>query len=495
MKARLLLIVLALASTAGLCNPATPHPPAPAIDAVSVTASPATAGCAFTLSTNTPAGTAPIVMTWSQPGEPTTTALFAYAGPQPYGATITATCPTWQPASTVAVLTGASQAVSIPLTTPLVPPLPAPPTRDQLTHARTCFQGLTITTAQLGAVPSFGGVETGMLTAVADRETTYAAIRAAGCNEIILDVYCHYTEAGVAYPNQTACSNDWTTDHWATLTLRVAEAVRAGLTVLLEQGCDELPFTTCGGQLAGQWSALRSSSSGDLTPFVAVSPGFDGIVPIGNNPPAATSNAALTALLVGDRAVIGNGVLELELPTGWSFAGAGPLSGAGWFTSPGGQAVDVYLQEFANVSPGNGPPPSIIGEFWNAADGVYSPTWSGDNNPWDQVWQVAARTVHAYHPSPDQPFNVSVKAVDGPQAGQTVLVSDDKQGITPNTAGGNPRGPFVIVAAEMSTYQWTHGQTTASAVLADCAYVSATGYDAVACPTSSSASLFTLHRR
>jgi hypothetical protein len=290
----------------------------------------------------------------------------------------------------------------------------------------------------------------------------------------------------VAYPNATACSNDWSTDP-ETLAARVGEVVKSGLYVVLMQGGDELPWATVRAQMPAWYAALKNSPDGDLTPYVVWCLGFDSIVPMaGAND---TTDQDLIDTILATRAVIGNGAQVIEYPNGWAFWGPTDakfnLAGPGSYTSTAGQALDGVLQEFANDSPGNEPPPAVKGSTWDMEHG-YSLAWASDPSPWEQIWQIAARSVPSYTAPADQPFNITVTAAGGgPQDGQQVVVSSDRQNAKSYAAGvTTPRGRFYFIGFEIATYQHTHGQTTAARVQRACQYIFSVGYDAVSCPGS-----------
>jgi len=457
----------------------TPNSPKPAPTAVvTVDTSPGATDCTFTLTIGSSTQTSPAHVASAQ---------FTVPESQVNADSATASCAGFLPA-TQSPASLLSNHVTLALTpvAPPVPPLPRAPTRDQLLRVRAIFQGLTVTTAQLGTVPSWGP-EVGMLTSAADRQATYAAHKRAGATHFVLAVTCHYTEPGVAFPNATACSNDWSNDP-ATLATRVAEVVRAGLFPVVMQGGDELPWSTVRAQMPAWYAALKTSPDGDLTPYIVWCLGFDSVVPILNANDTAVQDFIDTTLAT--RAVIGNGAQVIEYPAGWAFWGPTDarfnLAGPGSYTSTAGQALDGVLQEFANDSPGNDPTPTVTGSTYDPEHG-YTPTWSADASPWMQVWQIAARGP-SYTAPADEPFNVRVTAAGGgPQDGQIVSVSADRQHVTSYAAGvSTPRGRFYFVGFEFATYQHVHGQTTRARVVKAGQYISGVGYDAVCMPAASS---------
>lgn len=463
--------LIALALTAACFTPKPPTPPPTSI--VTVDNSSGATDCTYTLTIGAAVQTSPAHV-----------ARATFTTPQSLvnADKATASCAGFVLASQ-APASLLSNHVTLALT-PAVPPLPPAPSRDALLRVHACFQGCSVTTAQLGSVPSWGP-EVGMLTSAADRQATYAAHKAAGATHFVLVVTCHYNEPGVAYPGNKACDNDWSSNP-ATLAARVAEVVRAGLYPVLMQGGDELPWATVRAQTPVWYAALKHSPDGDLTPYVVWCLGLDSIVPLANANDTTVQDFIDTTLAT--RAVIGStGVQVIEYPAGWAFWGPTDatfnLAGPGSYSSPAGQELDGVLQEFASDAPGNEPIPAITGSTWDAEHG-YTPTWKSDPTAYLQVYQIAARSVTSYTAPGEQPFNVPViGAGGGPQDGKTVLVSSDRQGVTSYAAGiSTPRGRFYFIGFEYATYQWTHGQSTTQRVLNAGRYIAGTGYDAVCLP-------------
>lgn len=364
---------------------------------------------------------------------------------------------------------------------PPVAPLPAPASRDTLTHSRDCFQGIPVHTAQLGDVGSWGP-DVWMLTSLADRQAVYQAYKAAGCTGIVVDVAGTYQESGVAYPGGLAQNNDYTND-LATLCDRLAEIRDNGLYFTLALGGDNdgPTFDYVYANLQRFQFALSHYNRGDLTngqgKFLL---GFDSVDEL-----AVNGGQNIDALILFARQVLGDrAVLVKENQTGWAFWSGG-LTGAGGadcYTSPAGQALDVIWQEFAYPP---GPPaaaPTILSGTWDPEHGDYAGVWSSDPTPWNQIWQVASRTVHRYTAPPNEPFDVVVPVTGGPNAGGTAAVSADAKTPPTYTKASTPRGPLVIIAAEYDTYGWVRNQVSAADVARAGAYFLFIGYDQVAGP-------------
>lgn len=361
-----------------------------------------------------------------------------------------------------------------PMRTPFIfdDAVPDKPTRDQLACVNCALQGVTVTTQQLGTIPSWGP-EVAMLTSLEDRQAVYAAHKAAGATHLTIGVTCHYQEGGVQYPNGIAADNNFL-GNLPALTALVAEIVQAGLMVLLMHGADD--------QDQNQFDRVANGADeivcalAEWQPWVVHCPGFDGVVPIGNEN-GANLQAMIQMVLAMREAVGEAGVIAFELPTGWSFWGPGPYAGAGSYTSLMGQAVDVWLQEFASPPGPPEPAPKIIGGTWDAEHNDYAPVWDKDATAWQQIWQIAARTVPHYTPPPDQPYDVPVRVTGGPNDGQVVPVSADSRS-PQRYACDTPRGHSYWISFEVDAYGWTHGETTSANAQAAVAYIVRTGYDA-----------------
>jgi hypothetical protein len=337
---------------------------------------------------------------------------------------------------------GAASTGSSVINTPPGPPgkVPPPPAgaRTQVCSVAITFQGLTVNTAQYGNIPWFEVALTSL--SPADRQTAYAAKKAAGDTHALMALTWNYNEApSYTYP---VPGTDMSKNLQGFKAL-VQEAITAGFIVMVFLGGDgeskpknpdgTYPYNDPQGWTYGyQWlidnlptiisTFQKGTDNIDLTPYVIFVPGFDGVMP-GWDP------AHLDNYLIYIRSLLGsNGYVGLELAAGYSHWGAGA---ANW-TSASGQAVDVVLNEFP------GPPTG------------------------DQVWQIAPRMI-------GPAYNRQFAATQGQ------LPTDD-----PNPPwylrAGTPRGPFFPVAFEYDEFRWVRGQISASAIAGERANLKSYGY-------------------
>jgi len=167
------------------------------------------------------------------------------------------------------------------------------------------------------------------------------------------------------------------------------------------------------------WAALTGGDV-DLTPYLVLVPGYDGVVPAWQ-PPSSVGDYLLHA-----RAIVGSGgYLGLELSAGYSSWGDG---GDNW-TSDAGKAVDLILQEFPEpIGPPIPAPPNIC-DLPN-----------DQKAPYYQVWQILARMLGpAYRWPADEP-NCA-----------------DNRNPPWYLSGGTPRGPFFYNGFEFDAYFWVRG--------------------------------------
>lgn len=284
------------------------------------------------------------------------------------------------------------------------PPL-VKPTREQLCNPQLTFQGMWVDTQQYGRLRWFPPV-LGWLDLPQDRQSAYAAHRAAGDTHVNLAVSSQYAEANQQYANIPG--RDFF-QNLPALKALIAEAIGEGFCVLLMcagdgegagPGYNDPQGMTYGktwlqNNFQRIWDGL-----GDVTPWVLACPGYDGCVP-GWQPPHTVDPVLLEMRHVIDASA--GGGLALELSAGYASWGDG---GENW-QSPAGKAVDTVLSEFPFPLESN----------------------------WDQVWQIVARLNQPYnrplnqppHDDPNPPFYL---------------------------AGGTPRGPFYYVKWEFDTYGW-----------------------------------------
>ena len=313
-----------------------------------------------------------------------------------------------------------------------VGPLPPPPSRDRLCAVRIGFQGLTIQSREFGTFPAFGP-ETSSL-ADDDLLWYFQQVKAAGWTHVEFAVSWNYQEADYRYP---VPGRDLS-GNLPELRRRIELAIRSGLLVVLfcagdgesnpQGGYNDPQGWTYGREwLMEHFPDIYIAMEGegtpaqpDLTRYMVFCPGYDGVWYGWKDPQAVRDWLAFAGCIIG-----GKGALAIEWAAGLCHLG----DGAATYLGPG-QYLDVVLQEF---------PMGAV------------PT----SNP-DQIWQVAARTVPAYHRPADQP------AGDDPNP--------------PHYIGPTPRGPVFVVAYEKDTWEWVRGRITPTQVqvnrqyLADCGY-------------------------
>lgn len=314
------------------------------------------------------------------------------------------------------------------------------PTRDELCAVKNRFQGLTVQTQQYGELPLFDpviGWFTGD-TAAADRRSCYAVHKAAGDTHINLTVSGQYrgTDPRNAYSSIPGADYAYDKDGLRAL---VSEVIQNGFMVLLMfagdgESVNDNPqpgeYNDPNGWTYGQrwlmlnfprlWSWLKEGT--DLTPWILPVPGYDGVVPDWQPPSQVDDFLLMAREIVGPDHPIG-----LELSAGYCvWAG----NEADNYPTPAGQALDVILQEFPYPMAPPEPPPANFLELSNT-----------QRAPWDQVWQMVGRLANPYIRPLDQP------AADDPNP--PFLLEP-----------GTPRGPFVYIAWEFSTYGWVRGCPT-----------------------------------
>jgi hypothetical protein len=299
------------------------------------------------------------------------------------------------------------------------------PTRDQVLSVKMTFQGLSVTLPTVGTIPWFEPAISSLDTA--SRQIVYQAKHAAGDTHLAISIsWAYMNDGNYSYP---IAGTDLTGDLPAFRAL-VAEVIADGFFPVLFLAGDGESTGDGGYNDPDGWSygygwltahlpqivAVLQAPT-DLTPYCLLVPGWDGVTPV-------WQPSEIDSYLVQARSLLPAGYLGLEIAAGAADWG----SGAANYTSAGGQALDVVLQEFP------GPPTG------------------------DQVWQIAARELGpAYVRPPDQP------AGDDP-APPFYL------------AGGTPRGPWVPVAFEFDEYRWVRAQVTAAQIGEERQYLTTMGY-------------------
>lgn len=316
---------------------------------------------------------------------------------------------------------------------PKTPPLPAPPTRDEILNLHITFQGLMVHCAPpFGDLPWF---EASLPWLPPDcRQAAYAAKLAAsswgpgGDTHALINLPSGpplYDETGQPYSADRFGPLDWTDPADGRLADLVAEVARAGFNrQLLFLGGDdgERGFPIAMAQLDTVRQQLRASSHGDLGPYVVVLPGYDGVF-YGYSPDqVAQWGAKCRQLFV---------YCGIEHQPGRI-----PVGEGGSDYLPGGRmtSFDLILAEF------NGPNLTD----WRtkrSLDAQGRPDYPGN-----QIWQIGSRMLgRAYTRPADQPADA-----DG-YSGAGYL------------APGSPRGPYVHCAFEwVGEYNFVRGWETAA---------------------------------
>lgn len=321
------------------------------------------------------------------------------------------------------------------------PALPPPPTRDQIGAVKLSFQGLNVTLPGYGTIPWFEPAISSL--DAAGRQAVYAAKHAAGDTHLAIALSWNYSgDGGYSYP---VPGRDLSGDLPAFRAL-VEEAIRNGFYVLAFLAGDgesrpgggyndPVGWTYGHAWLMQNLPAIVAAlqQPADLTPYVVLLPGWDGVVPgwapDASDPGSGTYRypAELDNYLLKARALVPGGYLGVELASGYCHWGGGAEN----YTSPAGQALDVILQEFP------GPPTG------------------------DQVWQIAGRELGpAYVRPPDQP-------------------AGDDPGPPAYLSHGTPRGRYFPVAYEYDEYRWVRGRVSADDVRREQAYLRSVGYPQV----------------
>lgn len=313
---------------------------------------------------------------------------------------------------------------------PNIPPLPAPPTRDEILQLHITFQGLYVQTEQYGLLPWFEPALPWLNDA--DRAAVYAAKHAStawpgGDSHALIFLPSGpplYDEPGQPYSADRFGPLDWSDPNDGRIADLVAEAARNGFNkqILFLGGDDgEAGFPVAMAQLDSLRHQLRESKYGDLAPYVVVLPGFDGVF-YGYTPEHVQEwGEKCRALFV---------YCGIEHQPGRIPVGEG---GADY--QPGGRMVwaDLLLAEF------NGPNDSDWRVHINGFDSLGRPDYNGN-----MIWQIGARMLGFLYRKPgDQPGDADSFSGAG------------------YLAPGSPRGPYVHCAFEwVGEYYFIRGQQT-----------------------------------
>lgn len=320
----------------------------------------------------------------------------------------------------------------------IVPPFPQAPSREDVCGVRIGFQGVTIQTAQYGAIPAFGPETTTL--SDADLTSYCQQMAALGYTHVEIAISWMYDEATYSYP---VPGRDLTNDlpelrRRLTLMLSVP-GIKAVMVFLAGDGRSKpknpdgsYPYNDPQGHTYGhEWLMDNFQRIGeglrDLAPYLLFVPGYDGVFyGWGNNGEPGPDLQPQRVIDFGKlfRQVLPDGYLALEHDIGHIPVG----EGGGDFAGPL-QTYDVILSEFDN--------------------------WPATGDP---TWQIANRLLGpAYKRPPDQP------AADDP---------NEHDYLRP----GTPRGPYFAVAYEFATYDWVRGRLTAAQVQQGRDYYKALGY-------------------
>lgn len=299
---------------------------------------------------------------------------------------------------------------------PPPPPLPTPPLRASVLDMKITGQGLVVNTQQFGTLPWWEAALTYLN--AADRAAVYAAKHAstawtAGDTHAIVAVpsgRALYDEPGQPYSADRFGPLDWTnggTKMVPEFDALVIELIQNHFTPMIF--LDETEATSFA-TLPIIIDALQHSPAGDLTPYVVIGPGWDGVF-YGWEP----SHTVIPAWATLARSLCPKCYLFIEHNVGHIPLGEGPSD---W--TPTGLMKDFDL---------------LLSEFW---DGVFD----------DSVWQIAARTIGLVEKG-----GTYVRPADQP--------AGDDQGAPFYLAPGSVRGPFRACAFEFGMYGWVRGTSSA----------------------------------
>lgn len=308
-------------------------------------------------------------------------------------------------------------------------PLPVP-TREQLCKVKTSgMQGLTVST-QYGDAPWFDPYITSPELSSSDRQSIYAAKKAAGDTHCLVALSWNYAEAGVQFGslNRAPAGFDGT-KNWSRFLALLDEIIGAGFYISLHLAGDGLSNADFsyndpqGWTYGWQWlmqniSAISGTIGAARSPYIIWCPGFDGTIPEWAGP--ENNWHRTNEWLVQARQVLGpTAVLAVYLTAGyWAWSGE-----TNDYATPDGQNVDIAYYE--------GPIPfgPRVGPYPGPANG----------SPWDQIWQISKRLLRSvYTRPPDQP-------------------ADDDPGTIPGSHT-TPRGPMYPIFIEIDTYEWVRGR-------------------------------------
>lgn len=299
---------------------------------------------------------------------------------------------------------------------PVAPPFPPPPTRTEMLNMHITGQGMTVVTQQYGTLPWWEAALTYLNPA--DRATIYAAKHAStawpgGDTHGIIAVpsgRALYDEPGQPYSADRFPPMDWTNGHTKMdpqFDALVIEMIQNGFHPMIF--LDET-YATSIATLPIVIDALQHSPQGDLTRYVLIGPGWDGVF-YGWEP----SKTVIPGWASLARSTCPNCYLFIEHNVGHIPLGEGPSD---WCPT-------CLMKDFD----------LLLSEFW---DGIFD----------DTVWQIGGRTIGmvskggTYIRPPDQP-------------------AGDDTNPPFYLAPGTYRGPFLACAFEFGMYGWVRSNSTA----------------------------------
>lgn len=256
---------------------------------------------------------------------------------------------------------------------PEPPPFPPPPSRSHVLNMHITGQGLVVNTQQFGTLPWWEAALTYL--SPPDRAEVYKQKHASqawfgGDTHGIIAVpsgRALYDEPNQPYSADRFPPLDWTnggTKMVPEFNALVIEMIQNGFVPMIF--LDET-YETSNKTLPVVIDALQHSTQGDLTRYVVILPGWDGVF-YGWEP----SHVVIPQWAATARLVCPNCYLGIEHNVGHIPLGEGPTD---WTTTGLMKDFDMLLSEFY--------------------DGVFD----------DTVWQIAGRTIRPYHRPADQPAN------------------------------------------------------------------------------------------
>ena len=214
---------------------------------------------------------------------------------------------------------------------------PQVPTRDYVLSQQACFNTLEVQTSQYGPLPWY---ETAWVSMSPEDRTSIAQQKiAAGCLGGIVSLVWDYGEAGTDYgTGQRVPPADFTSNP-AQFRVLAKEMIQDGLTPKYYLGCDG-GSDGCLARMTIGVQALQPQPGDpiDLTAYGVLFPCFDSCVP-GFQPPSQVDDMVLQL-----RALAPNGIIGLELSTGYAFWWMGQDD----YARPAGQAIDEVDLEMDN---------------------------------------------------------------------------------------------------------------------------------------------------